>query len=396
MQNATLSLAALTVTSASLFAQGAIYSPKYMASTEGQYYSFHPGNFPAMHYQTVDGENRGKVASLKEIALRLDNRSYNSVTGMGRTWTNVTIQLGDGDIKTFSNNFAANIKSPTRVFSATVTWPTMSGNPLTTPALWGGVTGRYRFPFSTQWTYLGKSDIVSDWTFTGGTLANNYNWLSTLSRSYYLDSYGSPTSTAFGTYKSIPPIRLNNNSPGVTGRCNDSAFGTTTVGAYAYIFANVYGPYYENVDWRNKLVMYSYSYYTAYNAPVIHAWGSQTNVTGVDLGTGCNKLHALGPYVLQTFITLPKSVRPDAYSGYRYIVVPWNQAFANLKVCMQAGWADSATGKFNMSQAREATLPASAPPSQTTERMAIFSYATSAPRGPYAEYIYNPAMRYLY
>jgi hypothetical protein len=391
-----LTLLALCAAS-SLSAQGVLHSPKDLAAVEGQYYSYLLGGWTSMRLQSLDGENRGSIASMKEIAFRLDNRSYYSSVGMGRTFSNVTLQLADGDIATMTNNYAGNMKStPTTVFSASVTWPTMTGYPLTNPALWGGTTGAYRFPFTTQWLYLGKTDIVTDWTFTGGTLANNYAWTSTLSRYYYFDGFGNPNSTVGGTYVSIPTSRLDNTSPGVTGRCNDSAFGTTSIGAYSYIYATIYPQYYANVDWQNKLLIYSYSYYTAYNAPVIHAWGFQTNTTGINLGTGCNNMHALGPYVMQTFIVPPKTVNTSAYSGYRYNLVPWNNALANLKICMQGAWSDSVTGKLALSQAREVTLPASGPPTTVPERSGMYSYATNGPYGPYSTYPYNPPYRWTY
>ena len=45
----------------------------------------------------------------------------------------------------------------------------------------------------------------------------------------------------------------------------------------------------------------------------------------------------------------------------------------NFKLTMQAGWVDSQTGMMNLSQARELTLPASAPQSQVPARSAIYS-----------------------
>lgn len=390
--------ATLTLATAGTAQTGHLYSPKFLAAKEGQYSTSIFGAYADMRYQTIDGENRGKVAVLKEVALRLDHRNHASYTAMGRTWTGVNIDVADGDAATFSSDFSTNRTStPTRVFSGSVTWPSATGLPATRPTPWGGTNGEYRFPFSKSWLYLGQSDIVTDWQFSGGTLANSSVWSSTRSASYYMDSFGSGTSSTSATGENVPTTRLNNNSAGVTGRCNDSAWGTTTTGAYLYGYAYSYGSYYSNIDWRDKLVVRSYSYYTAPNAPVMHAWGFQTNKAGLDIGTGCNRLHISGPMLVHTHMVPPKSVNRSGYSGYKYFVTPWSANMANFKLTMQAAWVDSKSGMMNLSQARELTLPAAAPQSAVAARSAIYQRSGSATvSGPYGTYSYNPALRYAY
>jgi hypothetical protein len=347
-----------------------------------------------MRYQTVDGETRGRSATLREIALRLDYRGHTSDTAAGRRFGRVTIDLCDGDLNTFGASFTANQKStPARVFSSSVTWPQQNGFPLATPAVWGGNAGEYTFPFTVTWLAAGTRDILSDWTFAGGTLLNSTNWPPTSPLSYYFDSYGDPINTTVATYRSIPDPRLNNTSAGVTGRCNDSAWGAVASGAYGYLWATVHGRWAANTQYRNKLVMYSSSYFTAPNAPVLHAWGFGTNAIGVDIGTGCNRLHINGPMFLQSFMVAPASVYNNGYSGYSPLAWPWLSAFANLKVTMQAAWTDSTTGGLGLTQAREATLPASAPPVRAALRSAIFSYNGGSALGPWL-YEANPALRY--
>ncbi|MCB9869944.1 MAG: hypothetical protein H6837_08815 [Planctomycetes bacterium] len=375
----------------------ALYSPAYLQSTEGPLYGYYFGRYNTCTYQMVDGEIRGQVKSISEIATRLDYRSHTTSTAMGRTWANVTLKMCDGDYATFTNNLAANRKSSqTTVFSASVTWPTFTGNPLTQPAVFGGTGGHYRFPFSSNWLTLGQKDVLMEFDFKNGTLANNLTWGSTSSYYYYHDGYASysPTSSLSGSRISIPSTRLNNNSAGVTFRCNDSAHSTTT-GSYLYLYGNYYGPWYSNVDWRDKLVMYSVSYYTRPSAPAVHAWGFSTNQTGVDIGTGCNRLHINGPMLLQFFMTPPLSAQSNSYSGYRYLVWPWQTAFAGFKVVGQAAWTDSVSGSLNLSQASENTLP-SPPPNGEVRRSATILYpGSSTPIGPYPYYYANPVMRYL-
>ena len=121
-----LSLAALSVSTlgTSLQAQTMnFYSPKFMESTEGQYYSYRFGSYADMRYQMVDGENRGTVGAIKEIALRLDNRNHTSSTAMGRSWTGVTVDMSNGDHATFSSNFSANAFTPTEAQTVAASKP---------------------------------------------------------------------------------------------------------------------------------------------------------------------------------------------------------------------------------------------------------------------------------
>jgi hypothetical protein len=200
-----------------------------------------------------------------------------------------------------------------------------------------------------------------------------------------------------GTYVQYPATRLNNNSVGVTGRCNDSAFGGDNAGAFGMIYVYVYDAYNTNIKWRNQVRIFSTSYHTAFNAPVIHAWGfGAPSGVGLDIGTGCNRLHAIGPYVLQTFTTLPRAVDPTGHSGFYDTLVPWSGSYANLKITMQAAWSDSVTRQLNLTQARQVTLPALPPLGATPRRAALLQYHTYAPEGPFESYTHNPAFRYAF
>ena len=67
---------ALIATGGGAAAQGGqLFSPKGLATTEGQFFAHRLGAWPDMRYQMIDGENR-KAVSIKEIALRLDYRSH--------------------------------------------------------------------------------------------------------------------------------------------------------------------------------------------------------------------------------------------------------------------------------------------------------------------------------
>lgn len=387
------------VFAAPLCAQTVLYSPKNLdTKTEGLYYGYYLGGFSSAHQQYGDGENRGKVAVIGAINLRLDYRSHTSTTAPGRKWTNVKVSIAEGDVSKFTNTFASNMTStPTVVFNSAWSLPTVTGYPLTKPAIYGGLKGEYKIPFTSTWIYTGKTDIVHDWLFMGGTLDNNVTWATNSVRTYYFDSYTSANeySAAPSTYRYIPPTRLNNNSAGVTTRCNDSAH-TTTTGAYAYLYAYLYGPKYPVINYRGNLYMYHYSYYTAFEAPVIHALAFATDNNGVDLQTGCNKLHLKGPLIIRPRMTMPRTYSTSGFSEYKLEFIPWVSAMANVAVALQAAWTDSVTKRFALTQAFEATLPA-ALPGPAPLRMHTYQYqglTLTTGYGPYNYYYMNPAMAY--
>ena len=382
---------------ACLSAQGApLYSPPDLASREGRSMSFHPGAFAIARYQFLDGDHIGKTGTLKEIAFRLNDEAYTVSTGMGHRWSNVTIDLADGDFLKFDRTLQTNLLStPTLVFSSTVAWPTVAGKPTSRPAQWGGATAAYRFPFKTGWLYSGTKDLVSDWVFTGGTLANNTNFTSQVP--YRFDSWLVDINRGVSaTSSALPAQALNNNSPGVTGRCNDSAWGSTVNGSYVDSRGTVYEPYYTSAAWRNKVVLQSASYYTAPSAPVIHAWGITAHTTGVDIGTGCYKLHLPQVLFMQTMMTLPKNLSSSGLGGWApYLVFDWVPAvMSGLKVYTQGAWADTATGRLNVTRANILTLPSVQFLSKPPRRASAFSSPTR-PGGLSYHPFENPVMRYL-
>jgi len=389
-----------TVATLATLASGAVgqtaysWSPPFMERSEGRGASPTLGAFPDMRWQTVDGDHLGKTRLLKELALRLDDRSYSLAMGMGRRFARVSIDLARGDHASFGADFRANQKSPpARVFSMAVDWPTFIGSPLLRPASWGGLSDDYRFPFARSWATDGKDAIVSDFKFEGGVLANRAPWSESIFRGYYFDSYGPVLKSIPGTYRSMPPVRLHNNSQGVTARCNDSAFGTVHSGSYSRLFATTYGPAYANAAWHNKLVLFSMSRYTAPQAPVVHVWCLGKDPIGVDVGTGCNRVHIHGPGLSFTYTAQPLSADPTALSMSPYTVVPWFGALSNARLTVQAGWADSVTGRLSLTQASEVEIPASVPSGEVPKRRMLMQHGSTV-TGPSGAYPYNPALRY--
>ena len=185
-------ITASTLVSPTLAQTTHLFSPTYLKGTEGRYFTRLFGSHPSMRYQMVDGENRGNVSNLKDIAIRLDHRSHSSVTtASGRSWTTVVVDLAEGDVSSMTNVFSTNMLStPTQVFSGTVNYPAMPTiGPTTLPTVWGhfAVADDLKYPFSTPVMHNGKWGVCLDWVMTGGTLANSAPWGALTQKPYYTD-----------------------------------------------------------------------------------------------------------------------------------------------------------------------------------------------------------------
>jgi hypothetical protein len=384
------------VLAAPVCTQGVLYSPKNLdTKTEGTLYGYYHGRYPNGHVQYADGENAGKAAVIKSISMRLDARNFTAFLAPGRKWTNVKVSVAEGSVSSFTTRFSTNMTTtPKVIYNKAWQLPSFVGTPKNRPAKYGGTSGEYTLPFDSSWVYTGKGDIVHDWLYSGGTLDNKVNWTNTSSRVYYFDSYANAcaTCTIGSTYRYVPTTRLNN--LGTTRRCNDSAHATST-GAYMLAIASLYPQYYTIHNYRNNLVFYHYSYYTAQEAPVIHAMGFNTVTAGVDVGTGCNKFHISGPMFLFPMATPPASVQASAYTGYRLNFIPWEKSLANVTAIMQGVWTDSKTNKLQLTQAREFTTPAGFPGPPPKRNQTYHSTRTNATGfGPYNIYWANPAFAY--
>ena len=128
---------------------------------------------------------------IRDVAYRLEYRLSRSYTVIGRTWTNVTLKMSETNkYNVMSRTYASNITSTqTTVYSSKHDFPSHAGVPLLKPDVWGGLSGKLRFPFQRAWVYTGKNEILLDFTFLGGKLANGYTlWTGSRWDGYPLDS----------------------------------------------------------------------------------------------------------------------------------------------------------------------------------------------------------------
>ena len=378
---------------APLFAQGSITTPPGGLKTEGASRGSSFGRYANARHQNIDNVHKGKAYTITEVAFRLDNWNHSRFTAMGRTWSNVKLNVAETDFSKATNSWAANVgtATPSTVYNTKADWPTQTGFPIIKPDVWGGLAAKLRFPFSKPWVYTGKNAMLLDYTFSGGSMANNAAWGTTTtgsspSFSYYLDSEYQSTYSKSSSITRLPATRIN---------CNDSAM-TRTTGAYLYAYGTTYGPESSTITYRNKLVFQHYSYYTAPKATVIHALGLAGTTAGVNVGAKCNKLYVdlSKPNILMPFRTLNNTSGQSGTMGW---LLPWNSAFANATVYMQGAWSDSQSKQLALTQAIQVTLPNGVPAAELPEFTSVYRYDTTSTTGfgPYrANSSYFPYTRY--
>jgi len=382
MQKLTISVLVLSLCSfgAPILAQSTTTSPPGHLTTAGSGYSIYLGRYADGRYQVADGELRGKVLTMSQIDFRLDNRSHTTTTATGHSWTRVTLDMSDTDVASMSVTYDDNILStPTRVFDNNMTWPTVTGRPSSTP--WGHVA----FPFTRTWVYTGRADMLTDFRFSGGTLANRRAWTGSSNAYYYFD--GIPNQDAIsgsGTYM-----------PTASSSCNDSAI-TTTSGAYTYGYATAFHEWYTTYTYRDKLRLYWYSYNTAPGKPVIHVFGlGNGNTAGFNMGARCHSLYldTSKPYLL-TSRTANEAT--NAYSGANQIIIPWEKTWQGLTFHVQGAWADSKTSLFSLTRARSFVVPGY--PTALLKKRFLFHYlpASATGIGPYTTRTALPLPRITY
>ena len=363
---------------ASLPAQGTLTTPPGGLQGEGAHYAYLMGIWADMHIQQADdmhSDSKAKVIS--EVAFRLDNRAHSSATASGRSWTKITVDVSEpSTYNSMSTTFASNHgSSVTRVFDSKWTWPSQNGFPLLKPDVWGGIKGQLRFPFSKPWVYTAKGSILADYTFRGGTLANNGTWSTLTAAYFYLDGEIINTTATTGTINRVPAI---------PPACADSAISFQT-GALTYGYASAYGRSNSTITLRGKLVLQHYSYYTAPDAPVVHALG---------IGGGCNSLYIdfNKPVVLMTFKALPTT----GYSGVMGWAVDWRNEFGGLDMWVQAAWNDSRTKQFKLASATNLTLPNRLPPDALPRYKTLYQRdaVSTTGFGPYTSGVYFPYTQY--
>jgi hypothetical protein len=358
------------VSAPSSLAQSTTTSPPGYETTAGSSTCIYLGRYSDGRFQMADGELKGKAMAISRIDFRMDNRNHTTATGMGKSWTRVILDMSETSVAEMSLTWDKNnLTTPSRVFDARMTWPTVTGRPSSTP--WGHVA----FPFKNVWVYTGKNDMLADYQFHGGTLANSARWTGSNTSYYYMD--GIPNQDYISGSGTYMPTSANN--------CNDSALSSTT-GAYTYGYATAFHEWYTTYTYRDKLRLYWYSYYTAPDKPVVLALGiGNGNTAGFDMGANCHRLYldTSKPYVLTTSTTQNTT---SAYSNPNQIIIPWLNTWQGLRFHVQGAWADSKTGAFSLTRARSLVVPGY--PTSPLKKRTLFHYNATLGYGlgPYSAY----------
>jgi hypothetical protein len=371
--NMQLFLGAVLCTGASVFAQTGFAAPAFTNKEEGTYACNWLGRHPSMRHQVYEGDFRNKGFSIKEIAVRLDTRDHGPNDTEGRSWTQVTLQMAACDFAKITPAFNTNaIGGFTVVFRRKMDWPSQTGLPAPyNPTIWGDRSGKLRFPFANPWLHTGKLDLLTDFRFEGGLLANAVAWGAVSQFEYYLDADAMTTHSHQAVQMWVPRVN----------KCVDPANPpvlTGTIGANLGMSAFVFGDGFSDPNRRGMMDIGFMSVNVAPNAWVINAIGVAGNVKGVDVGALCNRLHLdlSKPYVPLFLKTTQKrgvGISPNIWGR-----VKWQNAFGGLEIWGQAAWSDSKTGGFSLSQAGRLILPARKPGTPLPRRMAALSVSANA------------------
>jgi hypothetical protein len=104
----------------------------------------------------------------------------------------------------------------------------------------------------------------------------------------------------------------------------------------------------------------------------------------VEIGARCNRL-----YVDLTKAWLPLFGMANASGSWKQqYLVPSSPALTAIKLWLQAGWDDSQTKVFSLSQARMTETPQTLPPVSTPKRKCYISYIPNSTTGWVANTFY--------
>ena len=311
------------------------------------------GRYANQRLQHADGSLRGQKHSWRRIECRLDLfRRYGSLSGNGRTWTNVTIDFDQIDADQLVNTFSANVSTKRKtVYSSQTSWPAVvpinKGTLLSAP--WGK---QVAFPLKTVVNYDGtaatRRDLLWDFRFRGGRLHNGQSWTSN-GNTYYLDGVGTGSFWTSNSAQGWIPYPFSRNFT-----CNDSA-QRGTIAAHAFTALTVYGPEFFSPPRRNTFQASIFTRYTAPARPVFWMTTIGGSVQGIGIGALCNKLRLNLALVIASGLATPGS-RSDAPTETK-LNGKYPKFAARRLAYTQAAWADSRTNQLRLTTAHVITLP---------------------------------------
>ncbi len=292
------------------------------------------------HQFAVDTfKNQGRKL-FKKVGYRRDGRWFATTNGenMARTFSRVTLSIGETNIATFQTVFSQNIvatTTPVQVFDSALKWPSLKSKPPSTPAPW---TASLAFPFKSVLVYSGKNDLLLDYQFRGGVLANSQIGAGY----YYLDSAGVYYAKA-----------------GVPGHRSRLGFGCIDSVSFSRQFSEpfsfTYGPNHPVATYRDKIEVYSYNHFIPPSTSFIQAIDLRGSTAGVAFnGITCQKLHVAGSEAMVLFPlqSTTGTATKNPFPG----LVPYKAAYVGLTIWSQCLWNDSVTKALKLGAAGTVTI----------------------------------------
>ena len=334
-------LCLLLVASGTVSAQAWSPHPSY-ATKMGGAPAVDWGHSAASRYQFTDGNFRNQALVLNKLSARpRGGITYVPTIGAGRSWQSVVIDIAPTQLSRVSSTYTQNYSSaPTRVFSGSVTWPSLDGevvNALTTFPV--------QIPFQTPFVHVGNSDFLIDVQMAGGTLANGQAWGRA---NYHLDTYKvANTETGYIHYYHDPaaPGCVDSSLPASAGR----AFAKMNIQRYAddnSVPASV----------RNRVLFGSQAKGLPPRHPFVSATSLAVNPLGLPVPGGCERLFV----DLNSFVyysggssgTLGEGWTSYGPSGFLY-----QPFFFGLEVYTQYAWEDTQSRRLMVSAASSSVVP---------------------------------------
>lgn len=292
------------------------------------------GGYAEARFQYHDGElDDGQVRVLRWLGFRHDDHDYFSGSGTGRTWQDVQLRLGINMWAALGTDYAANLQSPSLVFSGSLTWPEMSGRPATRPA---AQHPGLRLPFSKPFVHLGYDTLVEDFQFRAGKLRSG-SWPS--NKAYQLDG------VMVVTNMTTPAVHY----PALDTGCHDQGHGGS-LGAFVEAVYQQYSKLHSHSPGTIQLRFRNRE--TAVGQQVVQAVGVAGLPAGIDVGARCNRLYL---DLSQPHLFFPAV---GAVGRFHTASAPRTPANLGVELWLQAAWKDSVDGRFSLTRAARCAAPA--------------------------------------
>ncbi|MHC4514396.1 MAG: hypothetical protein ACYTGW_21620 [Planctomycetota bacterium] len=314
---------------APLLAQNYSTIPAGHLATEGANYGLYFGSRSSMRAQILNSDHNGKVRVFTEASARLDGgRSASQF--FARTWTNVTLTVGEGSYANASSNFAQNLAANTQtVFNQKMTWPAVTAT-TPRPSPWAA---QVNFPFSAVWVYTGKQDLVLDFTFVGGVLANNAAW--TTYRYYYLDGLLSQTSVGGSS------VNMGTNN------CTNPAH---TSGPFCVPVFRTYAKNTGSATTSDKFEFYWWLYRYPASTPTAFGVSFSGSTGGVNIGNPCNNYYLGYGLLFVMFGTTPTSNTGSFMFPNPRLYAKYDAAAVGIRIYTQAAYTHPTRKRFELTR----------------------------------------------